>query len=160
MRIGILSDTHGHLRNTLRAIEIFKTEGIDVVIHCGDIGSPEIPSLFVDCVVHFVFGNVDRDETLLRTAITRHGHVCLERFGRLKLAGTRIAVLHGDDPRRMCETVASDNCDVVCYGHTHRAEMRWHGKRLLLNPGAVFRATPHSIATLELPQRKVEFHEF
>jgi predicted phosphodiesterase len=38
----------------------------------------------------------------------------------------------------------------VCYGHTHVAESHLEGRTLVLNPGALYRATPHSIATVDL----------
>jgi predicted phosphodiesterase len=38
----------------------------------------------------------------------------------------------------------------VCYGHTHKAEFHRVGKTLVLNPGALHRATPHSLAVVDL----------
>jgi predicted phosphodiesterase len=38
----------------------------------------------------------------------------------------------------------------VCYGHTHQAEQHRVGKTLVLNPGALYRATPHSLALVDL----------
>jgi putative phosphoesterase len=109
---------------------------------------------------HFVFGNVDRDEDELRNAIAEAGHQCHERFGALEISGVRIALLHGDDTRRLASAIGTENWDLVCCGHTHRSESRFIGKTLLLNPGAVYRATPHSVATIELEERRVEFLEF
>ena len=38
----------------------------------------------------------------------------------------------------------------IGYGHTHEAEQHREGKTLVLNPGALYRANPHSIAVVEL----------
>ena len=67
----------------------------------------------------------------------------------------RIAFLHGDDSRLMRTTIGSGQWDLVCHGHTHVARQAWEGKTLVLNPGAIHRANPHSIAVVELPERKV-----
>ena len=42
MKIGILSDTHGHLTRSLAAIECLLDAGAEMLIHCGDIGSEQI----------------------------------------------------------------------------------------------------------------------
>jgi putative phosphoesterase len=159
MLLGLISDTHGHIRNTLDGLRLLETMGVEQIIHCGDIGSLAIPRLFSP-PTHFVFGNVDQDEDDLRSAIHEAGHMCHERFGKLELAGLQIAFLHGDDNRLWGTAVNGGNWDVVCFGHTHRRETRLVGNTLVLNPGAVYRATPHSVATIELPSRKVAFLEF
>ncbi len=159
MLLGLISDTHGHFRNTLDGLRLLEARGVDQLIHCGDIGSPAIPGLF-SLPSHFIFGNVDQDENELRSSIQDAGHTCHDRFGSLELAGTSIAFLHGDDGRRWEATINAGTWDLVCFGHTHRRESRYIGKTLLLNPGAVYRATPHSVALIELPQRQVEFLEF
>ena len=46
--------------------------------------------------------------------------------------------------------IASGDYDLVCYGHTHAAEQHREGKTLVLNPGALYRADPHSLAVVEL----------
>ena len=40
MKIGIISDSHDHHENVLRAIEIFNDQGVEYVLHGGDIVSP------------------------------------------------------------------------------------------------------------------------
>lgn len=159
MLLGIISDTHGHIRNTLDGLRLLEQKGVEQILHCGDIGSLAIPQLF-SLPTHFVFGNVDHDDIDLRLCIQEAGHTCHERFGKLEMAGIHIALLHGDDAGRWQTTVHSGDFDLVCFGHTHRRENRTVGKTLLLNPGAVYRATPHTVAVLELPQRQVEFLEF
>jgi len=151
MQIGVISDTHGRVVHTRSAVRMLESLEVEQVLHCGDIGSPEIPPLLAAWPTHYVFGNVDGDERILRGAIEAAGHVCHGRFGSLQLAGCRIALLHGDDPRTFRDSVDGGQYDLVCYGHTHRAEQHRQGQTLVLNPGAVFRATPHTIALVELP---------
>lgn len=128
---------------------------VDEVLHCGDIGSASIVSLFAPWPTHFVFGNVDFDEPPLREAIDEFGQTCHGRFGTLEREGLKIALLHSDDARRFNETVRSGGYDLVCYGHTHVAKQEYAGSTLVLNPGALHRATPHSLAIVDLPQLAV-----
>jgi putative phosphoesterase len=150
MRIGVVSDTHGHVANALAAVRMLESLEVEAVLHCGDIGSHEIPRLLSKWPAHFVFGNCDSDLEELRAAIEKAGLACYGQFGNLELGGRRIALLHSHDARLFRSVCTSGDYDLVCFGHTHHAEQRRAGKTLILNPGALFRATPHSIAVVEL----------
>ena len=150
MRIAVVSDTHGHIGSTSAALQLVAREQVAAVLHCGDIGSPAIISLFAGWPTHFVFGNVDHDEGRLGQAIEQAGQTCHARFGTLELGGRKIAWLHSDDRELFDETVNADEWDLVCYGHTHVAEQHRVGHTLVLNPGALFRATPHTLAVVDL----------
>lgn len=150
MYLGIVSDTHGHVPYALEAVRMLESLGVEAVLHCGDIGSPEIVRLFSAWPTHFVFGNVDEDESSLRRAIREAGQTCHGRFGTLELAGRRIAFLHGDDAALLRQTIDGGEWELVCHGHTHVARQTRAGKTLVLNPGALYRATPHSIAGVDL----------
>jgi uncharacterized protein len=155
MLLGVVSDTHGDLERTRAAVTMLETLEVGLVLHCGDIGSPEIIPLFERWPTHFVFGNCDFDRGPLQKAIEAAGQTCHQLFGTLELESLQIAFLHGDDSRLLRESAASNRWDMICYGHTHIARQQWQGKTLVLNPGAVHRANPHSIAAVELPTRAV-----
>lgn len=155
MLVGIVSDTHGHVHNTLNAVRMLKSMDVSAVIHCGDIGSESIPALFDAWPTHYVLGNVDGEEATLRKAIEAQGHTLHGRFGSLELSNKRIAFLHSDDAHLFRSTVSSGEWDLVCYGHTHRAEHHHEGPTLVLNPGAIYRADPHTIALVQLPELDV-----
>jgi putative phosphoesterase len=121
------------------------------VIHCGDIGSSEIVALFAAWPTHFVFGNVDYDREGLKNEIVRAGQTCCGQVGSLCRENHEIAFLHGDDACRLTKTIAEARFALVCHGHTHISRVERVGETLVLNPGAVFRARPHSIAVVELP---------
>lgn len=159
MRLGIVSDTHGHVANALQAVRLLEGEQVDAVLHCGDIGSHRIVPLFAGWPTHFVFGNCDDDLPLLRASIRDAGLTCHDWFGELELAGRRIALLHGHERRRLSGTIESGAYDLVCHGHTHVAEVRQAGSTLVLNPGALYRADPHTIALVELPALTVRHLE-
>lgn len=150
MRIGVVSDTHGQETFTRDAVRMLAALDVEVVLHCGDIGSTAVVGMFAEWPTHFVFGNVDNDALRLRSAIETAGQKCHDRFGRLQLAGRKIALLHGDDSARLRQTIEAGTWDLVCHGHTHVARNERRGPTLVLNPGAVYRANPHSIAYVDL----------
>lgn len=156
MRIGVVSDTHGHVLYTRAAVEALAKHAVEIVLHCGDIGSPDVVGPFQRWPAHFVFGNVDRNELALRQAIEAAGQTCHGRFGDLTLAGCRIALVHSDDHALFRRTIGSGGYDLVCYGHTHVAEHHREGRTLVLNPGALYRASPHTLAIVTLPELDVE----
>lgn len=157
MRVGVISDTHGHLQYAAQGVATLQGAEVQAVLHCGDIGVPAIVPLFAGWPTHFVFGNTDRDLVDLRYAIEEAGQVCHERFGDITLDGRRIAILHGDDTRLLMQSIASGDYDLVCYGHTHEKEQHRQGHTLVLNPGAVYRASPHSVAVVDLSDMSAEF---
>jgi uncharacterized protein len=57
VRVGVISDTHGLLRPEAAAA----LRGVDLILHAGDIGSPEVLDLLGRIApVEAVRGNVDR----------------------------------------------------------------------------------------------------
>lgn len=151
MRLGIVSDSHGHVELTRPAIRMLESLEVDRVLHCGDIGSAEVVEMFVQWPTDFVFGNCDYNHADLRQAIAAAGLTCHDAFGELEIEGRRIALLHSDDRRKFDEVCTNGQWDLVCYGHTHVAKIDHVGETLVLNPGALYRANPHSLAVVELP---------
>jgi putative phosphoesterase len=110
-----------------------------------------VVALFAAWPTHFVFGNCDGHRRELQTAIAAAGQTCHGEFGDLTLDGTRIALLHSHDGRQFRHALHSGEWDLVCYGHTHVAAIERFGDTLAVNPGALYRAQPHSFAVVELP---------
>ena len=154
MRLGIASDTHGHVELTRQAIRMLESLEVDRVLHCGDIGSAEIVEMFAAWPTDFVFGNCDFNEAALATAIAAAGQTCHYELGKLEIEGCKIALLHSHDRRTFQAVTKSGEWDLVCYGHTHVAKIEQLGPTLVVNPGAIYRANPHSIAVVDLPGLK------
>ena len=151
MRLGIISDTHGHVELTRPAVRMLESLGVDAVLHCGDIGSIAVVELLAAWPAHFVFGNCDSDTQNFAAAIGQLGQTCHGLFGDLEFDGVRVALLHSHEQRRFRQAVDSGDYRLVCYGHTHVAAIDRRGHTLVLNPGAIYRANPHSIAVVDLP---------
>jgi len=156
MIIGVLSDTHGHVEFATRGIEALRKQDVQTVLHCGDIGSTEIVELLDGFDAHFVFGNVDWDKDGLRAEIKACGQQCHGEFGSLEVDSRQIALLHSHDRSRFEETISGQSFDLVCYGHTHKAEKHKSGRTVVLNPGALYRAAFHSVAVVDLESMSIE----
>ena len=162
MRIGILSDTHGNIRRTALAAERLRARGVAAVLHCGDIGSADVLRQLAaafgadDVAIHAVRGNVDLYDPELESfsfgAVTLHGEAA-----DLRLAGKRVAVIHGDDGMRLREAIGCGDYDYVFTGHTHAAEDRMAGRTRVINPGAIHRAEHPGCAVLDLASGQLEF---
>lgn len=151
MRLGVVSDSHGHVDHVRPAIRMLESLEVDRVLHCGDVGSMAVVEMFAPWPTDFVFGNCDDDRAEFAASIAAAGQTCHGAFGDLEIAGKRVALLHSDDRRRFQETIRSGEYDLVCYGHTHVAACERIGDTIILNPGALYRANPHSIAVVEFP---------
>lgn len=150
MRIGVVSDTHGHVLNTLAAVRMLESLNVEAVLHAGDIGTIEIPPLLTAWPTHFVFGNCDHQRAELWAAIEQAGLTCHGRLGDLVIGGRRIALIHSDDAAQFRRICACGEYELVCYGHTHVAKQHHEDQTLVLNPGALYRANPHTIAVVDL----------
>lgn len=155
MQIGIVSDTHGQVEFTRAAIRMLESFEVEQVIHCGDIGGTAIVDLFAPWPTHYVVGNVDIDQQQLQDAITAAGQTYHGMFGQLSLDDRKIAFLHGHDEARLAATINSGAYDLVCHGHTHQATNYLVGKTRVVNPGALYRASRHTIAIVDLPALEV-----
>lgn len=156
MKIGIVSDTHGHVARTKAAASLLAQANVEAVLHCGDIGSAEVIRQLYDWPGHFVVGNVDQGiENELADAMSQqqtwHGE-----FADFVLHERRIAIAHGHDRKRLESCLASDVYDLVCCGHTHQAQQRRVGNTLLLNPGALYRSAAPSCAVVDLATLEVQ----
>src|SRR3954470_4100510 len=87
MRLGVLSDTHGHVELTRPAVRMLESLEVEAVLHCGDIGSAEVVELFEAWPTHFLFGNCDYSTAELEAAIRRAGQTCHGLFGDLAFDG-------------------------------------------------------------------------
>jgi putative phosphoesterase len=137
-RIGLISDTHGLLREeALRALS-----GSELIVHAGDVGKPEIlDALRKLAPVIAVRGNVDTAEwarVLPVTAVADAGAV-------------QIYVLH--DVKALDLNPAAAGFHVVVSGHSHQFGRSERSGVLYINPGSAgprrFQL-PITVARLEL----------
>lgn len=117
-RIGLISDTHGLLRPEVLA----SMQGCDLILHAGDVGSPEIlAALAAVAPLSAVRGNNDAAPWA----------ATLPEYIRLDVEGLCIHLIH-----ERAAVARPRSGDVVVYGHSHQpSEERVDGV-LYLNPGS------------------------
>jgi putative phosphoesterase len=148
--IGLISDTHGLLRP--KALEAL--EGVELILHAGDVGDGILVELKSIAPVKAVRGNTDPESPDLPMSV------------ELTHDGVRIHMSHGHELGipTPSELFAKYDADVIIYGHTHRKVAEQLGKRWAINPGAAgqrrFDARP-SVARLTIAKGdvSVEFVE-
>jgi uncharacterized protein len=159
MKIGVLSDTHDRREITQAAIRLLCGRGAELILHCGDIESPETVRLFTEVPTHFVFGNWDEDRKGLLAAIADVDGRWHENFGWLALAGKSVAWVHGHVRGQRRELEESGAFDYLFYGHSHAAETHRSGVTFVMNPGALFRAIPKTVGLVDLTTGQGELIE-
>lgn len=154
--IGLISDTHGRADSAQHAVQVLLDHGADCLIHLGDVGSTACVDALADTdpatakqvEAHLVFGNCDFDAASLgRYALGLGIHVH-QPFGQLDVDGCKIAFTHGHLGSVMDHLLA-EAPDYLLHGHTHLLADERHGPTRIINPGAMFRASRHTVALLE-----------
>lgn len=139
MKIGVMSDSHENVQAIKKAVKFFNLQGVDTVIHAGDIISPIMVSHFKDLSMEFigVFGNNDGEKNLWwkRASEFKKPAKLNERYVELDLDQKKFLVIH--EPYLIDAYIASDMYDYIIYGHTHKVDLRRVKNTVILNPGEV-----------------------
>jgi putative phosphoesterase len=157
MLLGILSDSHDRSEMMRRAVVKLQERGADFFIHCGDVCGPDLLDSLAGLRCALVWGNCDWDRPGLQRYADDIGVRCYGDFADLELAGTRIAILHGDDKSRMDRLLAAQEHDYLFHGHTHVRRDERVGKTRVINPGALHRAAEKTVALLDLAADRLEY---
>jgi len=119
--IGVISDTHG----LLRPEAVSALAGVELIIHAGDIGNPQIlEALTRIAPVHAVRGNTDRGDWAADLSHTRV----------VEVGGVLIYVLH--ELFTLDLNPAAAGFAAVIFGHSHSPHMERKNGVLYLNPGS------------------------
>jgi hypothetical protein len=136
MKIGIISDSHDHHTNALKAVDVFNQHKVKHVLHAGDIISPFTAKVFAsvrDAGFTAVFGNNDGEKVLLKETIHAFGGQIYDESFKGNIAGKRIFMIHR--PGVIPEVIKSRQHDIIIYGHTHKRDVRRENDALIINPG-------------------------
>jgi len=120
--VAVVSDTHGLLRP-----EVFKhLNGVDRIIHAGDIGAPNVLEKLQSLApLDAIRGNNDKGtwaEAIPETLF-------------LEIRGHQIHVLH--DLNQIDLSPAAAGMAVVISGHSHKPVVEEHDGVLFINPGSL-----------------------
>jgi putative phosphoesterase len=121
MNIGVISDTHG----LLRPEAIAELQGVDHILHAGDIVDPRILDRLREIApVTAIRGNVD----------TSGPCSLLPPTEAVELGGCLFYLVHSVHDLDLHPAAAG--IGVVVSGHTHKASIDWRDGVLYLNPGS------------------------
>ncbi|MBN2071805.1 MAG: YfcE family phosphodiesterase [Candidatus Krumholzibacteriota bacterium] len=160
MKLTVVSDSHDHIQNLDRAMEMASQIYTSQLLHCGDLCSPFMVEHLARFRgdVHLVFGNNDGDRlTIARLAekypnVNIYGESGILRTGPATIAWTHL-------PEFGAGLAATGDFDAVFSGHTHRRKSVKAGKTWHINPGELMglREAP-GFATFDLETFEVEYY--
>jgi putative phosphoesterase len=132
MKLGVISDTHGHLDQQIHSI----FEGVDEIIHAGDIGNDDVLiELQTLAPVTAVRGNMDR---FGRPATYQEFLTCTfegRRFFLVHDLGSPHAI-----KKHLLLPIQRYAPHVIIFGHTHRPYLASFMDVLYFNPGSASQA--------------------
>ena len=128
MKCLVVSDSHGRSAVLQKLIDQYRGQ-VDVMIHCGDIEdyAENFPEMMIVC------GNNDLFYDLPDNLVVPFG-------------SHKILVVHGHQfpymrrIEKMAKTAVEQDCDIVCFGHTHVAESQNVQGVQIVNPGSLWRS--------------------
>ena len=142
-RIGVLSDTHGKLREEV--VEILQE--CDVILHAGDINTPKVlDSLREIAPLYIVRGNADKEWA-----------ADLPEKLSEEICGLRIFMVH--NKKEIPGDIAG--YDLVITGHSHKYEEKETENCFFLNPGSCGPrrfSQPVTMAVVEVEEENGKFH--
>ena len=127
MKIGIISDTHSKVKKAKKAIDMLLANGVEFIIHAGDIVEVETLELLKNCGKKYVavYGNNDAH------LVQYHSKYNLVQEPHyFKLANTKFKLMH-------LPFYMSPDAEVIIFGHTHEFSAEMNAHTLFLNSGEI-----------------------
>ena len=136
MIIGVVGDTHNHISNVGKIIDIFNSSVVECVFHTGDITQAKTLEKFsrLGCPLYIVYGNNDLEEEGLIKTATEGGFIFQAPPLSLRIEGRNIAIFH--EPNKIEEFIKQNPfINIIIHGHTHRFRDEKIGNVRVINPG-------------------------
>jgi putative phosphoesterase len=159
MLVGIFADTHDHLDNIRRLVQVFNAAGCELVLFAGDLVSTfALPPLReLRCPIWGCYGDNEGNKPGLQAGFSILGELREAPACYTLPDGTRVAIVHMERQLRGCEADYS----AVILGHTHRPRVSTDAQgRLWINPGEASGWTfdDPTVATWETTTGEVILH--
>ena len=138
MKIGVLSDTHDNLSNTVAVLDAYRERGIGTIIHCGDLTSPDMVPHFEGFRVILTIGNMDHTTGAVRKRLEKmRADNFVGMVYKGKLGGVPIAATHSHVDGKIMELVREGRYQWIFHGHTHEKRDEVVQGVRIVNPGAL-----------------------
>ena len=135
--MGIISDTHDEYDKLTKALTVFENYGVDTILHCGDVETPETVEMLGPWNCRLVFGNRDFAREKLAKALDGINAIYAPDTLEFEWSGLKFFATHGDSKTALDKAINSQQYDFVCSGHTHVYSCEKIGRTTVLNPGAI-----------------------
>ena len=164
MKVGVISDTHGNIKDARRAARRLVENGARLIIHLGDgVGDAIEIEKSEGVPVQYVAGNCDNHPD----AATEQ-HFSWKGLGVLAVHGHQSDMnrYHVEERRqktldKMANLAVSLDAGIVLYGHTHHADDFVHSGVRFINPGALDLGTSDkSCCLLDIEEERVTVEYF
>lgn len=150
-----MSDSHDSVALCERVAAFFREQHVDLVVHLGDVCSPEALRPFRGLRGVVLRGNNDLDPALDDEALDAEWQGPQESWEAI-IEDVRVGATHSHTRGVLAGLIG--RCDVALHGHTHVRRVEQVGRCLVVNPGALHRARTRTCALLELPSKRVTFY--
>lgn len=139
MKIAIISDSHDNIANVYKALDFIKKNGVEMIIHCGDVCAPSVLAEFAKKfagVINLVYGNIDGDRKAMKKVASQNSNVKIHgNTGEVEIDSKKIAFTHFPaDGKKLAE---SGKYNYVFYGHNHKPWIEKVNDTYLINPGTL-----------------------
>jgi len=134
MLIGIFADSHDHLDNIRRAVDVFNSSGCELVVFAGDlVSSFAVPPLRrLNCDVIACFGDNEGNKPGVTAGMRIVGTIGEPPFCFKTRDGKKVLLMHMERTLRGLE----GEFDIAVYAHSHKPSItRDEQGRLYINPG-------------------------
>ncbi len=156
MKLGILSDSHGQHERTRDAVRRLVARGAVALAHAGDIESERVLDALAGIPTHLVFGNCDANWRVLDRYAKSIDLAPQHPLARFEFGGRSFALTHGHDPDCVRAALA-EGVNYLLHGHTHLRRDQRVDRTRIINPGALHRANPFTVALLDTQDGSLEF---
>jgi putative phosphoesterase len=157
MLLGIFADSHDHLDNLRRAVEVFSAAGCQQVLFAGDLVSTFLtpPLRKLGCKIIGCYGDNEGNKPGLAAGFSILGTLAEPPVFWQSPDRLRFVIVHMERQLRGLES----EFDVCVYAHTHKPRAHRDSQgRLYLNPGETSGWTfgAPTVMLFETATRKVE----
>jgi putative phosphoesterase len=169
LKIAVVSDSHDHKDNILKAVSIINKKNAEAIIHCGDFVAPFVKRWFnnlndsIKQNFYGVFGNNDGERLFLKKNL---GQICEFAQGGneliLNLDDKKIFISHMPKQESIDALAHSGKFEIILTGHTHSfVNKKYENGVLVVNPGELCgyltdRATFAIVDTVEMKAEIIE----
>jgi putative phosphoesterase len=154
--LGVVANSDGRAEFMSAAMEIFLAAGVELVVHCGDVGGRHVLDSMSQLNGIFVWGERDPD----RMGLLRYGQSlgigCFGLMGEFEYGGKKFVVVHGNDKKILKKLIDEQQYDYILTGHNLATEDRTLGRTRVINPGPLYGGPARSAILLDPETGKIK----